>query len=114
MEKEVKYLEQTAMNIPSFSDVVGERFGIGTSVETKNLVGKEFVVNNYKIMPPTTSKFQKEWVICNITLNGEQVHFNTGSGVMVDQLKKIGDKIPFRATIKQIKGKTGQTYLSFG
>lgn len=66
----------------------------------QEVVGKQIVVTGYKI---TKSKFKEDnYVAIQFELEGEQRVAFTGAQVLIEQLKKYGEQIPFETTIKKM------------
>jgi len=73
---------------------------VDTKVPFAELVVKSFVVLNYELFP---SKFEgyEEFAVILIGHNGGEAVTTTSSKVILDQLEKIRDKLPVRATLQR-------------
>jgi len=85
-------------NYPKFSDfAIGETKLDGEKVKLKDILNQEIIVLNYAIH---RSKFKDEnYLTLQFDLNGERNVVFTGSCVLMDQIEKYADKLPFLATI---------------
>jgi hypothetical protein len=72
----------------------------GDKISLPDIVGKSIVVTGYKI---TKSKFKEDnYLAIQYDLEGEQHVTFTGATVLIEQLKKYGEQIPFETTIKRL------------
>ena len=87
---------------PNFSDFVEEPKALdGDKKKIEDILNQNILVVAFKIRD---SKQKQDSLYATIQFKvGEDTHIVfTGSGVLIDQLKKYKDKIPFYATIKKI------------
>lgn len=84
-----------------FSDIAKDDIHLaGDKMSLQEVVGKQIVVTGYKI---TKSKFKEDnYVAIQFELEGEQRVAFTGAQVLIEQLKKYGEQIPFETTIKKM------------
>jgi hypothetical protein len=89
-----------------FGDFVDndERPFSGDKVRLNDLINKEIILLRYKIRP---SKYKDKGDRCATVQfkydeSGEEKIFFTGSSVIIDQLEKYGEKLPFMTVIKHI------------
>lgn len=87
-----------------FSDFAMNESAIdGSKIKIDNVLNKEILVVAYKIKD---SKFNKtnsdKCLTLQIELNKEKYVMFTGSSVLIDQIEKYKDKLPFISTIIKI------------
>lgn len=84
-----------------FSEIAKDDIHLaGDKMSLQEVVGKQIVVTGYKI---TISKFKEDnYVAIQFELEGEQRVTFTGAQVLIEQLKKYGEQIPFETTIKRL------------
>lgn len=93
-----------ADNIPRFSDFAEEDAVLaGDKVKIEEVIGKEIVITGFRV---SKSKYQKkdaqECLKLQFQLEGKTLVLFTGSGVLIEQIKKYQDHIPFRTEIQNI------------
>lgn len=76
----------------------------GDKVRLNDLINKELIILRYKVRP---SKYKDKSDRCATVQfkydeNGEEKIFFTGSSVIISQLEKYNEKLPFLACIKHI------------
>ena len=67
--------------------------------EIDNILGKEIIVHRYKVRK---SKYDGNYASVQIEYQGEKRAIFTGSNVLIDQLMKYQNYLPFEATIRKI------------
>lgn len=84
-----------------FSEIAKDDIHLtGDKMSLQDIVGKTVTVTGYKI---TKSKFKEDnYVAIQFELDGEQHVTFTGASVLIEQLKKYGEYIPFETTIKRL------------
>lgn len=97
---------QETGDIPRFSDFADEKKRLeGTKIRVADLINKEILLTGYSIDPskfPTKDGGSKNRLMLEFVLDGEQHVTFTGSEVLIAQIQKYHDKIPFYTTIKHI------------
>ena len=90
--------------IKRFSDFAeDDRPLAGEKVKIDSILNQEIVITGYRV---TESKFKNNSPKCLMVqfTKGEAQHvFFTGSSVLINQLEKYGDEIPFIATVRKIE-----------
>ena len=75
----------------------------GDKVKLKNILNKEITVTGYKIRKSNYTKTSgDQYLTLQFEINEEKRIFFTGSGILIEQIEKYADKIPFITTVKQI------------
>lgn len=92
------------MQYKKFNDFAKEpKLLDGSKIKIEAIVNKEILVIGYKI---TESKFGKDnnskCLTIQFEIDGDKHIIFTGSNVLIDQIEKYKDEIPFLSTIKQI------------
>ncbi len=84
-----------------FSEIAKDDIHLaGEKISLQDIIGKQIVVTGYKI---TKSKFKEDnYTAIQYELDGEQHVTFTGAMVLIEQLKKYGDQVPFETTIKKL------------
>lgn len=83
-----------------FSDFSKEEIFDGDKISLNDVINKEIEILGYKI---SESKFKdREYMTLHISLDGEKNVIFTGSGVLMDQLNKYKEELPFVTTIRKI------------
>ena len=87
-----------------FSDFAEEAKPLdGEKVKIKDILDKEIAIIGYRV---ATSKFRgsnsSQCLTLPFELEWERRVLFTGSGVLIEQIEKYGDQIPFLATIRKI------------
>jgi len=81
----------------------------GDKVKIEDVIDKEILVTGFKLMD---SKYNKnghpKCLTLQIELNKEEHIVFTGSNVLIDQVERYKDEMPFLSTIKRI-----QKYYTF-
>jgi len=99
-KRETNKVEQT---VPDFTDVGGtEATPSGDYLHTSELLGVSFIVVGAQIIQG--QRYGTEYAIVEIkqSMDGETYKWRTSSRVIVDQLKRLQDKFPFRCTVKRL------------
>jgi hypothetical protein len=71
----------------------------GVKIKMVDLINQPMVVTGYKIRNSQYKKGNDRYATIQIELNHEKRVVFTGSGVLIEQLEKYGEKIPFETTI---------------
>lgn len=77
----------------------------GEKVKLATLLDKEICILQYKIRMSKYQDKHENYAIVQFTdtdENGEHKIFFTGSGVVMEQLEKYEDELPFQTTLKKI------------
>ena len=77
----------------------------GEKMKLATLLDKEICILQYKIRRSKYQDKHENYVIVQFTdtdENGEHKIFFTGSGVVMEQLEKYEDELPFQTTLKKI------------
>lgn len=77
----------------------------GEKVKLATLLDKEICILQYKIRRSKYQDKHENYAIVQFTdtnENGEHKIFFTGSGVVMEQLEKYEDELPFQTTLKKI------------
>ena len=77
----------------------------GEKVKLATLLDKEICILQYKIRRSKYQDKHENYAIVQFTdtdENGEHKIFVTGSGVVMEQLEKYEDELPFQTTLKKI------------
>ena len=77
----------------------------GEKVKLATLLDKEICILQYKIRRSKYQDKHENYTIVQFTdtdENGEHKIFFTGSGVVMEQLEKYEDELPFQTTLKKI------------
>lgn len=84
-----------------FSEIAKDDIHLaGDKMSLQEVVGKQIIVTGYKI---TKSKFKEDnYVAIQFDLGGEQHVTFTGAMVLIEQLKKYGEHVPFETCIKRL------------
>ena len=87
-----------------FSDFADESNLYGQKMKMSDVVGKEIAVKNYRI---TWSRYSdkhnsKRCLTLQFTLNDEPHVLFTGSEVLIEQIERYKENLPFLATIQKI------------
>jgi len=99
-KKETNKIEQT---VPDFTDVGGTEAAPSRDyLHTSELLGIAFIIVGAEIRKG--QRYNTEYAIVEIKqdMDGETYKWKTSSQVIVDQLKKLQDKFPFRCTVKRL------------
>ena len=85
-----------------FSDFAQEPTAMtGEKVKMDDLLGKEIEVTGYKI-GDSKQKVGTKLLTLQFKLDGEERILFTGSNVLLEQVEKYEDQLPFLATIKKV------------
>lgn len=89
------------MTVKKFKDIAKDDIHLaGEKMSLQGIVGKKIIVTGYKI---TKSKFKEDnYVAIQFDLEEEQHVTFTGATVLIEQLKKYGEHVPFETTIKRL------------
>ena len=87
-----------------FSEFAEESNLYGQKMKIGDILGQEIAVKNYRI---TGSRYSdkregKRCLTLQFTLNAEPHVLFTGSEVLIEQIERYKDKLPFLATIQRI------------
>lgn len=75
----------------------------GDKITIDNIVNQELAVTGYRIRKSRFSKNSSgDYLTLQIEIDGATYVCFTGSAVLIDQMKKYGEEIPFATTIKKI------------
>ena len=86
-----------------FSDFAKENILDGDKTKIDDILNKEIEIIGYSIKNSRFSKNKNgEYLTLQINLNGEKYIIFTGSDVLIEQIKKYQNEIPFLATIRKI------------
>jgi len=86
-----------------FSDFAKENILDGDKIKIESVLNKEVKIVGFTIKNSRYSKNRTgDYLTLQIELDGEKHVIFTGSDVLIDQMKKYGDQIPFLATIRKI------------
>ena len=86
-----------------FSDFAKENILDGDKTKIDDVLNKEIEIIGYSIKNSRFSKNKNgEYLTLQINLNGEKYIIFTGSDVLIEQIKKYQNEIPFLATIRKI------------
>jgi len=99
--------EQKGNNIPRFGEVCAEKEFEDTELLTDNL-NREIIIRSFEVGEGGYGPY----VILSASVNGGTKRLRTSSLVVIDQLQKIGDKLPIRAIPIKRNGKNGKKFLS--
>lgn len=86
-----------------FSDFAKEEILDGDKVKISQVLNKEIEISGFCI---NESKYKKnksgKYLTLQIKYNDEKRVVFTGSDVLIEQMKKYGDEVPFLTTIRKI------------
>lgn len=89
--------------IKKFSDFNDgeDLFFSGEKIKIDDVTGKEIIIKSFKV---EKSKYGEDKKVLTIqyVLNGETYISFTGSSVLIDQLEKYKQELPFSATIEKV------------
>jgi len=75
----------------------------GDKAKLKDILNKEITVTGYKIKKSNYTKTSgDQYLTLQFKINGDKKIFFTGSGVLIEQVEKYADKIPFITTVIKI------------
>ena len=75
----------------------------GAKVRIDDVLNQELVVTGYTVRDSRFSKNASgKYLTLQFEIDGDRRVVFTGSDVLIGQLEKYGDKIPFAATIKKV------------
>ncbi|MFA5408098.1 MAG: hypothetical protein WC343_04925 [Bacilli bacterium] len=93
-------------DIPRFCDFADERKRLeGTKLKIAEIVNQEIRVTGFTVEPSKYAKENpgsKERLMLEFIIEGEKHILFTGSEVLIAQIQKYQDKVPFYTTIKHI------------
>jgi hypothetical protein len=87
-----------------FSDFSEEERRLqGTKIKISDILNREILITGYNIRQSRYTKDTngKEYLSMEFEVDGNKHIMFSGSDVLISQMKKYGDKIPFMATIIQ-------------
>lgn len=76
----------------------------GAKIKISDILNREILITGYSIKQSKYSKdggAGKEYLSLELELCGEKYVMFTGSDVLINQMRKYGEKIPFVSTILQ-------------
>jgi len=73
----------------------------GDKKKIEDILNIKILVNNYKIKP-SKQKENTVYVTIQFKIDGINYIVFTGSGVLIDQIEKYKDQLPFYAMIKKV------------
>jgi hypothetical protein len=87
-----------------FADFADEEPALdGDKRRLDDLLNRQVTITGYRIRRSRFSKNKTgEYLTLQVSADGLTVVCFTGSDVLMDQMKKYGDQIPFETTIKKI------------
>ena len=87
-----------------FSDFAEEPRPLeGDKIPIDSVLNREVAITNYRIGSTKYARCsQDRCLTLEIEINNEKRVIFTGSGVLIDQMEKYGDKVPFVAEIVKI------------
>ena len=86
-----------------FSDFANEKILDGDKIKIDGVLNKEIKVIGYSIKNSKYSKNKSgEYLTLQIEMDNEKYIIFTGSDVLIDQLKKYCNEIPFLTTVRKI------------
>jgi len=87
-----------------FSDFAEEENEIieGDKIKITEILNQEITVTEYRMLDSKFNNANSECLQLQFQLNEEKRVIFTGSKVLIKQIEKYSDKIPFLTTIKQI------------
>ena len=90
--------------VHKFSDFAEEARPLdGEKIKIDAVLGREIEIIGYAIRGSKYEKNRSGKCLClQLQLDGYRHVLFTGSDVLIDQMQKYGDRIPFAATIKKI------------
>lgn len=92
--------KQTKEKPTPIGDILGAGNYEGDAIEFGLILNKEVVIYGFEIRAGT--KYPGDFAILEIEVDGKKAHTMTGSAVIVDQLKKIEDRLPVTCTPKRV------------
>jgi hypothetical protein len=97
------------VSIKKWSEISGKGTRLeGEQVEFKTLIGKTFIVHQFKFVE--SDRFEnKGFIVLQIELGGKLLTCITGSGILKDQLEKHATELPFEVTLAYVNNR----YYSF-
>lgn len=92
------------MEYKRFSDFAEEDNHIieGDKIKIAEVLNEEVLVTNYRIIDSKYDNNNSDCLQLQIELNNEKRVIFTGSKVLIKQIKKYEEHIPFITTIKQV------------
>jgi len=100
-----RIIQHRKCNLKRFSDFAADEINTltGDKIKIEEILGKEIVVIGYKI---TDSKYQRKdndkVLTLQFKLDGENRILFTGSNVLMEQIGKYKDEIPFLTKIEKV------------
>lgn len=92
-----------------FSDFSNEQILDGDKIKISKVLNQEIAVLDHSIKDSKYSKNKSgKYLTLQIKHNDEKRVIFTGSDVLIDQIEKYGDKVPFLTTIRKVN-----RYFSF-
>lgn len=89
------------MGVPKFKDIAKDDIHLaGEKMSLQEIVGKTIVITGFKI---TKSKFKDtDYLALQFEIENEQHVTFTSATVLIEQLKKYGEQLPFETVIKRL------------
>lgn len=86
-----------------YSDFAEEKQALeGDKINIEGILNKEIVINGYRLNKSKYDQGSGKCLTIQIEVNGETKVVFTGSTVLINQIERYKDKIPFIATIKNV------------
>ncbi len=93
-----------------YSELVGDRAQLnGKKTKIEDIIGKELTIN--RVLFLQSKQHEGQYALIEAEIGQEKILFNTGSGVLMKQLKDVENKVPFIATIKKVESGKGRKYF---
>ncbi len=85
--------------VKKFSDFsIEEKRLDGDKIKIDEILGKEIVIIDFRILPSKIND-NKDYLILQFSINDKKKVFFSGSQVLMDQLTRYKDELPFLVTI---------------
>ena len=85
-----------------FSDFASNDKLDGKKIKIDDILNKEIIIKNYTTKKSKYSKEDDDYLTLQLEMNNENYILFTGSKVLLDQIIKYKENIPFITTIKKI------------
>jgi hypothetical protein len=87
-----------------FSDFADENILDGDKKAIEDILNKEIIILNYRIRESRYSDNRDgKYLTLQVEIDGKRYVIFTGSDVLVEQLKRYSNQLPFVSTIRKIK-----------
>lgn len=83
----------------SFSDFADEKPLAGDKLRIKDILGKEIIMKAYRITESKMNDNKGPCMMMQYELDGEEHVTFTGSGVLIRQMEKYHEHLPFKTTL---------------